>query len=357
MVIESLIHWTHDNQENTITVSHIDSNTTETQTMNPLRKFTAVLAAMLLAGSALAQTGSGKPVTLMVPYPAGGPSDTLARAMQLPFSKALGKQVIIENLGGAGGSIGAQKVLNAPADGQNIFLGSANEVMLAPLANATVKYKSEDFRLVHPIADSVIVLLTRKDLPVNNMDELIALARKSADKPLTYGSVGVGSLYHFILEDVQHRKSVRFLHAPYKGNAPLIQDVGGGQVDFAVLVYNAAMGAMAKEGRIKIIGQFGDKRADLLKQVPMVSEGQELKNYVFGISSGFYVPKNTPEPAVQQIHKAVVTALSDKALRESLEAQSNTAALPMSLEEAAKVFAADIARYQSIAKSINLQPQ
>lgn len=324
--------------------------------MNTLRNFVTLLGGVLLAGSALAQA-STRPVTLMVPYPAGGPSDSIARAVQLPFGKALGKQVIIENLGGAGGSIGAQKVLSAPADGQYIFQGSANEVMLAPLANATVKYKAEDFRLVHPISDSVIVLLTRKDLPVNSMDELIALARKSADKPLTYGSVGVGSLYHFILEDVQHRKSVRFLHAPYKGNAPLVQDLGGGQVDFAVLVYNAAMGAMAKEGRIKIIGQFGDKRADLLKQVPTVSEGQELKNYVFGISSGFYVAKNTPEPVVQQLHKAVVAALSDKALRESLEAQSSTPAQPVSLDEAAKVFGADIARYQSIAKSVNLQPQ
>lgn len=324
--------------------------------MISLRKFITLAAGLALAGSALAQASS-RTVTLMVPYPAGGPSDSLARAVQVPFSHALGQQIIVENLGGAGGSIGAQKVLNAPADGHTIFQGSANEVILAPLVNAAVKYKAEDFRLVHPISKGVIVLLTRKDLPVSNMDELIALARKSRDKPLTYGSVGVGSFYHLIVEDVQQRKDVRFIHAPYKGNAPLITDLGGGQVDFAVLVYNEAMGAMAKEGRIKIIGQLGDKRAELLKQIPTVSEGQELKDFSFSIGSGFYVRKDTPEPVVQHIHKAIVAVLTDQKVRDTLEALSSLPAMPMSLDEAAKAHAADIVRYGAIAKSINLQPQ
>ena len=115
----------------------------------------------------------------MVPYPAGGPSDAIARIFTVPLGKELGQQVLVENLGGVSGALAAQKVLAAPADGHYLFQGSPNEVILSPLANAAVKLKAEDFRLVHPVADAVMVFVARKDLPANSVDELIALARKS----------------------------------------------------------------------------------------------------------------------------------------------------------------------------------
>ena len=156
------------------------------------RSLTLIAALLLSAGAALAQSYPTKPVNLMVPYPAGGPSDAIARIFNTQLGKELGQQVLVENLGGVSGALAAQKVLAAPADGYYVFQGSPNEVILSPLANAAVKLKTEDFRLVHPVADAVMVFVTRKDLPVSNVDELIALARKSADKPLTYGSVEIG---------------------------------------------------------------------------------------------------------------------------------------------------------------------
>jgi len=325
--------------------------------LRPLR--IAVLGAGLLAaaGLALAQGYPAKAVTLMVPYPAGGPSDAMARIFATPLGKALGQTVIVDNLGGVSGALAAQKVLAAPPDGHYIFQGSPNEVILAPLANAAVKLKAEDFRLVHPITDAVMVFLTRKDLPVNSVDELIALARKSGDKPLTYGSVGIGSLYHLILEDVQQRTGTKMLHAPYKGNAPLLNDLAGGSVDFAVLVYSAAMGAMAEQGRIKVIGQLGAQRSELLKNVPAVSEGKELKDFSYKIWAGFMVPKNTPEAVVQRLHQAIGTTLKDPEVRAQLAAQTSLAAPPMTLAESAAFYDGEIARYRAIAKSVNLQPQ
>ena len=154
----------------------------------------ALLACGLLAAAGVAsaqQISTAKPVSLMVPYPAGGPSDAIARIFATPLGKELGQPLIVENLGGASGAIAAQKVLAAPADGHFIFQGSPNEVILAPLANAAVKLKAEDFRLVAPVADAVMVFVTRKDLPANSVDELIALARKNAAAPLNYGSVGI----------------------------------------------------------------------------------------------------------------------------------------------------------------------
>jgi len=316
------------------------------------------LASLLLAAAAsFAQSYPSKPVTLMVPYPAGGPSDAAARIFTAPLGKALGQQVIVENLGGVSGALAAQKVLSAPADGHAIFQGSPNEVILAPLANAAVRLRAEDFRLVHPVTDAVMVFVARKDLPADSVDELIALARRSGDKPLTYGSVGVGSLYHLILESVQQRTGVKLVHAPYKGNAPLLQDLGGGQVDFAVLVYSAAMGALADQGRLKVIGQLGAQRSELLRSVPTASEGKELKDLSYKIWSGFMVPKNTPEDVVRRLHQAIGAALKNPAVRESLAAQTQLAAPPMSLAESSAFFEAETRRYREIARSINLQPQ
>jgi tripartite-type tricarboxylate transporter receptor subunit TctC len=318
----------------------------------------AWMAGLLLgASAACAQAWPAKTVNLMVPYPAGGPSDAIARIFNTTLGKELGQQVLVENLGGVSGAMAAQKVLTAPADGYYVFQGSPNEVILSPLANAAVKLKAEDFRLVHPVADAVMVFVTRQGLGVNSVDELIALARKSADKPLTYGSVGIGSLYHLILENVQASTGIKLQHVPYKGNAPLLQDLGGGQVDFAVLVYSAAMGALAEQGRMKVIGQLGAQRSELLKSVPTASEGQALKNFSYKIWTGFMVPRSTPEDVVVRLHAAIGKTLQDPTVRAQLAAQTQLPAPPMSLADSAKFFEGETARYRTIARQINLQPQ
>jgi tripartite-type tricarboxylate transporter receptor subunit TctC len=321
------------------------------------RSLTLMAGLLLGASAAMAQAWPAKPVTLMVPYPAGGPSDAIARIFFNPLGKELGQPVLVDNVGGVSGALAAQKVLSAPADGYMVFQGSPNEVILSPLANAAVKLKTEDFRLVHPVSDAVMVFVTRKDLPANSVDELIALARQSGDKPLTYGSVGIGSLYHLILENVQAATGVKLAHVPYKGNAPLLQDIGGGQVDFAVLVYSAAMGALAEQGRLKVIGQLGAQRSELLKNVPAASESQSLKNFSYKIWTGFMVPKNTPEDIVIRLHTAIGRTLQDPAVRAQLAAQTQVPSAPMTLGEAAKFFEAETARYRALAKQINLQPQ
>jgi tripartite-type tricarboxylate transporter receptor subunit TctC len=324
---------------------------------NFLRSLALWTGLVLGAGAAVAQGYPVRPVNLMVPYPAGGPSDAIARIFNNALGKELGQQVLVENLGGVSGALAAQKVLAAPADGYYIFQGSPNEVILSPLANAAVKLRTEDFRLVHPVAEAVMVFVTRKDLPVNSVDELIALARTSADKPLTYGSVGIGSLYHLVLENVQALTGIKLAHVPYKGNAPLLQDIGGGQVDFAVLVYSAAMGALAEQGRLKVIGQLGPQRSELLGNVPTASEGQALKNFSYKIWTGFMVPKSTPEDVVVRLHAAIGKTLRDPVVRSQLAAQTQHPSAPMSLAESAKFFEAETARYRAIARQINLQPQ
>ncbi len=325
--------------------------------LNVLRRLAVTAGLVLTTGAALAQGWPLKPVNLMVPYPAGGPSDAIARIFNTPLGKEMGQQVLVENLGGVAGALAAQKVLSAPSDGYYVFQGSPNEVILSPLANAAVKLKAEDFRLVHPVADAVMVFVTRKDLGVNSVDELVALARKNADKPLTYGSVGIGSLYHLILEQAQAQTGIKLAHVPYKGNAPLLQDIAGGQVDFAVLVYSAGMGALAEQGRLKVIGQLGAQRSELLKNVPTAGEGRELKGFAYKIWTGFMVPRSTPEDVVQRLHAATAKTLQDPTVRSQLAAQTQHPAAPMTLAESARFFETETARYRAIAKQINLQPQ
>lgn len=326
-----------------------------------LRRCVPLIAGLCLASGALAQSAA-KPLNLMVPYPAGGLSDVVARIVNQPLGKALGQQVIVENLGGVSGALGANKVLQAPSDGQYLFQGSPNELILAPLANAAVKFKSEDFRLVQMIGVSPIAILARPGLPAKNTDELVALAKKNAaeGKPLTYASVGVGSFYHVLGEHFSQSVGAKMTHIPYKGIAPIFQDLGGEMVDIAIIVSGAQVGGLVDSGRLKVIGTLapaGKVEAPFLKQYPSVNDSKSLKDFAFNIWTGYFVKKDTPEPVVQALHKALSTVLSDPAVHAQLEQQAVMAAKPLSLAEAATEYAAQTARFRAIAKAIKLEAQ
>ncbi len=321
-----------------------------------IRLFLAA-AAMLPLLNAHAQVQSGKHVTLMVPYAAGGPADVLARLIGVPLGLELGQPLIVDNLGGAGGVLGAQKVLAEPADGQFLLQASPNEVILAPALNPAVKLRAEDFILLRPIVQGVLVLLVNKDVPARNMDELIALARQRPDRPLSYGSVGVGSLNHLIMEQVQRETGTRFLHVPYKGSAPLLQDLGGSQIDVAVVVYGGGVAGLVDKGVMKPIGQFGSQRSALLRQVPAVNEGQVLPRMSFTTWSGVMARKGIPDAAAQRMSRALAAVMQSTSLRESLSAQFLEPAAPTSLDDAAKFFRSEVESYRGMLASIDLKTQ
>jgi tripartite-type tricarboxylate transporter receptor subunit TctC len=322
-------------------------------------RWVALFSGFLLAGSAFAQTYPAKPVTLMVPYPAGGLSDVIARIVNNTLSKNFGQPVLVENLGGASGSIGAQKVLNSPSDGQMIFQGSPNELILAPLAISAVKYKSEDFRLVQMIATAQIGFLARKDLPVNNVDELLDYARKEAreGRPITYASVGPGSFYHLLGEHLSKTTGIPMTHVPYKGIAPAIQDILGSQVDVFMAPMGKANVKLQKQGKLKVLAMLNSERLEPMKDYPAISESRSLKTFAFNIWTGYFVKKDTPEPVVQVIHKVITDSLADPAVRAGLEANSQIVAQPLSLQAMDKAFADGTAQFRAIAKTIDLQPQ
>jgi tripartite-type tricarboxylate transporter receptor subunit TctC len=324
-----------------------------------IKAFSGALIGLLLSCSAWAQTFPTKPVTLMVPYPAGGVSDVIARSLNNVLAKHLGQPVIVENLGGASGGIAAQKVLNSPPDGHVIFQGSPNELILAPLSNAAVKYKPEDFRLVQMITINPLVMLARKDLPASNGDELVAYARKSAaeGKPLTFASVGPGSLYHLLGEHMAKVTGIPMTHIPYKGGAPAVQDLLAGQVDIFMTPYGKGQVQMVADGKLKAPAVLSAERQELFKQVPALNESKALKGFVFETWAGFFVHKDTPEPVVQALHKALGEVANDSTVRNALEAQAMIVPRPQSLAALGKLYAGNTTRYQTIAKSMRLQAQ
>ncbi len=320
-----------------------------------------LLGSLLMAasafGPAMAQNYPNKPISLIVPYPAGGPSDFFARKVQPEASAKLGKTVVVENLGGAGGSIGLTKVVNAPADGYTLSLGSPMELVLAPMAIQGVKYKSEDFKLVSQFTTTVTILAVRNSLNVKTVDELMASARKNANKPLSYGSVGPGSLYHLIGEKFSQLTQTEMLHVPYKGIAPLLNDLMGGQIDMAFLPMAGSIPQTILDGKIQGLAVTAKTPHALFKQFPPMAAMKGLEAMEFDIWAGVQVHRNTPDHVVNALNKAFYAAADLPENRKAFESNGSMVLPSRTPTELARIYQGEIERYRAIAKSINLQAQ
>ncbi len=324
--------------------------------LNTLLKGLVAVATVLQMGLALAQSTS-KPISLIVPYPAGGPSDFFARKLQPEAAAKLGQTMIIENIGGAGGSIGMSKVFNAPADGLTLSAGSPMELVLAPMAIQGVKYKPEDFKLVAQFATTNTILAVRNSLNVKTVDELLALARKNTGQPLSYGSVGPGSLYHLIGEKFSQLAKLDTLHVPYKGIAPLLSDLMGGQIDMAFLPMAGSIPATLLDGKIQGLAVTSKTPHALYKQFPGMAAMKGLEAMEFDIWAGIQVHKNTPDTIVNALNKAFYASAEMPETRKAFEGSGNMLLPSRTPAELARIYQGEIERYRAIAKSINLQPQ
>lgn len=331
--------------------SILENTTTPQGTFMKKLLFSAVaILAALGAGAAWADEYPARPVSLMVPYPAGAASDITARALQGPMAQALGGQVIVENLGGANGALGANRVLGARADGYYLFQGSPNELILAGLTNKSVSYKPDAFRMIAPVATSPYVVVTRADLGAANVDELVAMARQRS-VPLTYGSGGAGSMIHLITEALSRRTGIALTHIPYRGGAPLITDMAGGQIDFAIMPYQANYDDLRREGRLKIIGTLNRERLAALPDVPSVQESASLKDFNYTIWTAYLVKQGTPDAVAQKLHAAVTASLADPAARKTLLAQGKILFDPQTLADSAAFYAEQTAALTELVRA------
>lgn len=317
----------------------------------------AAALTLLAATAASAQTYPSHLMTMIVPYPAGGPSDFVARQIQPDLGKLLGQQMIVDNVGGVSGALGIQKMLSAPADGHTITLASPMEMVLAPLALSAVKFKPDDLRLAGLLVRTPMVLLGRKDLPAKDVDELVHQARQPGAKELSYASVGPGSLYHIAGEAFARQTGLKMLHVPYKGAAPIMTDLMGGQIDLVFVPLAGSVPSFIQEGKVKCYGIAASKPHPLFPSYPVLTASKGLAGFEFETWAGIAVPKATPDDVVAKLNKAVYQALQNPDVRKAFESTGNTVAQPAVPAELNKLYAAEIARYQTLAKTLNVQPQ
>ncbi len=320
-----------------------------------LKMMMASLAGLVLMGAAHAQYPA-RQVNMVVAFPAGGPSDVVARVMGKAIAEHTSQPVIVENVVGVGGALGVLKVANAPADGYTILAGSPLELIYTPLGIAAAKNKPDDMRMAALMGRTPMLIAVRKDLPVNTLAELIEYAKK-APKPLAFGSTGVGSLYHLMAEDAAKIGKYEALHAPYNGLAPYLKDLMGGVLDWGVLPVAGPVPGAIESGQIKAIAVVAPAPIARLPKVPSVRDTSGFGNYDYSIWIGLQVSKNTPDAIAAALNSAVLAALAKPDVRKSVEATGVILAPPMTLSRLDSFYKDEIAAGAAVAKSVGLKPQ
>jgi tripartite-type tricarboxylate transporter receptor subunit TctC len=310
-------------------------------------------AAFMDAQQAAAQAYLNRPVRMIIPFPPGGNTDIIARIVSPRMSEALGQQLIIDNRGGAGSTIGTELAARAPADGYTIVMVSAahtiNPAMVKKLPYDSVK----DFTPVSVVADVPTVFVCHPSLPVKTLKEFLTLARKRPGE-ITYSTAGRGTVGHLAAELLSSMTKISIIHVPYKGTGPAVVDLIAGHIQLQFASMPAAINYV-RAGKLRMVAQAGVKRSPAAPDVPtMVESG--LPGYI--ISSGFSVfgPANLPRPIVDRVHGALKASLSDPEIRKKL---SDQGADPVGStpEEHDKFNRAEIDKWIKVARGAGIEPQ
>jgi tripartite-type tricarboxylate transporter receptor subunit TctC len=293
-----------------------------------------------------------KPIKLIIPFAAGGTTDILGRILAQQMSVILGQNVIVENRGGAGGNIGAEVVASSPPNGYTLLLASGSMMTVNPFLYKKMPLNyTKDLTYITAVAGGPMLLSINPNLPANNLKEFIALAKS---KPLTFGSAGIGSQVHMAGESLNYAAGINATHVPYKGEAPAINDLVAGQIDYMVGNLPAAAG-FAKNGQIKPLAVTSSKRVSQLPEVPTVSEAG-IPGFV---NVGWYAlaaPTGTPKAILDILFTATQKALDSEAMRKSLELNGLSPILNTTQELNAQI-KSESANWEKVIKARNIQAQ
>ena len=318
----------------------------------------ALWLALAACSTTWAQSFPNRAVTITVSSPAGSAPDVTALQLQPQFTKDLGQPVIIENVAGAGGTIGVQKFLSSVADGHNLLISSPTELILSPVAIPSAKYRAEDLRLFGLVGRLSFALMARPDLPANNVQELIALGTKAGTKQLSYGSVGPGSVLHLMGAHFAKLTGLQMLHVAYKGTPPLGQDLISGQIDVAFLPLAGSYPGLIEQGKLKVLGVASLAPLSAYPKLPtLVSQHKALGSFEFDAWGGLFLPRNAPDALVTRLNKTFNDAMHNPDLRRSIESTGISIAPPMSAPELEVFYREQITQYRALAASIPVSNQ
>ena len=275
--------------------------------------FTAALCC--LSGMAWAQAWPSKTVTIVVPFPAGGTTDVLARAVSSKLSAAIGQAVIVDNKPGAGATLGADLVAKAPADGHTLLMGAVHHTV-ATSVYKNLRYNFEkDFAPITTVALVPNVMTVSAKSPYNSAKDVVAAAKANPDK-LAYGSNGNGTAQHMIGTQFQMETGATVLHVPYKGSAPLTTDLLGGQVDMSFATITPVL-PFIKEGKLKALAVTTAKRSSTLPNVPTLQEAG-VPNIAIGTWFGLLAPAATPKAVVTRLNAEVVKIINSSEFKKQM---------------------------------------
>ncbi len=301
---------------------------------------------------AVAADYPNKPITLVVGYPPGGSTDLTARTVGAELSRRLGQPVVIDNVGGGGGSIGAAKVAQAAPDGYTLLLGTNNEMAINKLVNTKLRYDPlTDFTAIGRIASQPMVLVASPGSGVKNLNDFIALAKKNPGK-FSYGSSGVGTALHLAGEMVKESAGLFIVHIPYRGVAPLTNDLLGGQLEFGVFVLSSGLPHI-KSGKVVALGITEPQRSAAAPDIAPLSDHPALKKVDISSWFGLWGPAKMPAPMVERLQKALAETLATPDVRKKL--QDNGATLAPAGASLAPFQASEIGKYARIVKFANIQ--
>ncbi|MCD6075979.1 MAG: hypothetical protein K0Q70_2862 [Rhodospirillales bacterium] len=283
-----------------------------------LKTFALMGAAVALtAGAAQAQNYPTRPITVIVPFAAGGPTDVIARIVGEHMGKVLGQQLIVENVAGAGGTTGITKAFQAQPDGYTIMMGHMGTHGAAPALYANLKYKpASDFEPIGMAAGTPILVVARKDFPAKDLKEFLAYVKKNGDK-LNEGQAGVGSVSFTTCVMFNVLAGAKPTRVPYTGTGPVINDMLAGKIDYACDQI-VSVASQIQGGAIKAYAIATDKRSPALPDVPTSTEAG-LPEFKVSAWNALFAPKGTPKDVVAKLNDALNKALSDPATRKRLE--------------------------------------
>ncbi|MFZ4285161.1 Bug family tripartite tricarboxylate transporter substrate binding protein [Variovorax sp. HJSM1_2] len=316
------------------------------KTFTLLKTLSVLALTAVLSLQAAAQGPATKPITLIVPYPAGGVVDYQARLLAPGLRRSLLHDVVIENISGAAGAIGLQRLASAPGDSQEMAIGTDSDLLLAPMVNSDIRFSPAQFRLVGPIASTAMAVVAGP-LPLLSLADTLTQARHDL-KPLSFGNYGMGSNSQLLAQELTSRSGVNVLHVPYRGIAPLLQDLLSGQVDMAFVPLAAGIPDLVNAGKLRLLAVASRQRHRNFPQTPTLSEATGLPGLEHRSWSGLVVPRATSAAAVARLHTALQETLADGEVRSQFDKSGLETGPIISVAQAQAFLDSEIERYRQL---------
>jgi tripartite-type tricarboxylate transporter receptor subunit TctC len=323
-------------------------------TMRTLAVASLCAAALLQAGAAAAQAWPAKPIRMMVPFPPGGSTDIVARIVAQKLGERLGQSIVIENRGGAGGTIGTALIAKSAPDGYNLAIASTSTHVVAPGVYAKLEYDPiKDFAPVGLMAISPYLLVVNPSVPAKSVQELVALAKTQPGK-LNYASAGVGSTTQLAMEMLKAASGTYMLHIPYSGNGPAGTAVVAGQVEILFGSLPALL-TFAKSGRVRALAVGTPKRSPSLPDVPTVAESG-YPGFDASLWLAIVAPAGTPQPIIERLNKELNALVAAADTREAFD-KAGTEPMTGTPADLAAMIRDGVPKYAKIIKAAGVKPE